>query len=250
MTNQMIHPSLRNVARMAGLLYLILFIAGIFAEGYVREYLIVVPGDAAATASNIVASEGLFRLGIAGDLIMILCDVALGVLFYLLLRPVSNTLALMAAFFRLAQAATLGLNLLNLFLALQLAKGADYLAQLATEQLQVLALFFLNAHDIGYDIGLIFFGVYLLLLGYLMVKSSYFPRILGVMLLIAGVVYLIDSSSFLFPNYAALTGQLMVAPTVIAELSLTLWLLIKGIKTRPQASNMAFSQSQAQGVAT
>ena len=68
MTNQMIHPSLRNVARMAGLLYLILFIAGIFAEGYVREYLIVVPGDAAATASNIVASEGLFRLGIAGEL--------------------------------------------------------------------------------------------------------------------------------------------------------------------------------------
>ena len=233
MTKYMREPSLRKTARIAGIIYLILIIAGIFAQGYVRDRLIV-PTDAAATASNLMAAEGLFRLSIAGDLLMILCDIILGVLFYLLLRPVSNILALLAAFFRLAQAATLGINLLNLFFALQLLKGMDTLAQFATEQLQALALLFLNAHGIGYNIGLIFFGIYLLLLGYLMLKSSYFPKAIGVLLLVAGLSYLIDSFSFLYPEYAALTGQLMIAPTVLAELSLTLWLLIKGINVEKQ----------------
>ncbi|MEZ4661836.1 MAG: DUF4386 domain-containing protein [Caldilineaceae bacterium] len=219
MQNQPIEQTPRKTARMAGLLYLILIIAGIFAQGYVREGLIMAPGDAAATAHNIVAAEGLFRLSIAGDLVMILCDIALGVLFYLLLRPVSNALALMAAFFRLAQAATLGLNLLNLFVALNLAKGMDTLAQFATAQQQALAMLFVNAHSTGYDIALIFFSIYLLLLGYLMTKSSYFPGFLGTMLVVAGVCYLIDSFSFLYPAYAALTGQMMVAPTVLAELT-------------------------------
>jgi len=218
----------RKMARVAGLLYLIVIIAGIFAEGYVREGL-VVSGNATATANNIIAAEGLFRMSIAGDVMMILCDVALGVIFYLLLRPVNNALALLAAFFRLAQAVTLAVNLLNLFFAYQLLKGLDYLIQFTTGQLQALALLFLNTHRIGYDIGLIFFGIYLLLLSYLILKSGYFPRVLGILLLIAGISYLTDSFSFLYPTYATLTGQLMVAPTVIAELTLTFWLLIKGI---------------------
>lgn len=238
MINQPTTQSLRNTARFAGLLYLILIIVGIFAQGYVREQLLV-SGDATATVQNIIASEGLFRLSIAGDLLMILCDIALGAIFYLLLRPVNHTLALLAAFFRLAQAATLGLNLLNLFITLQLTNGAGYLTGFVPEQLQALALLFFEAHGIGYDIALVFFGVYLLLQGYLMNKSSYFPRFLGTLLLIAGLSYLLNSFSFLYPNYAPLIGQLMIGPTVLAELVLTLWLLIKGINVPPQTDSRA-----------
>ena len=126
--------SLNRAARIAGVLYLAIILSGIFAEFFVRSSLIV-PGDSAATASNVLASQGLFRLGIAGDLIMILCDVALALLFYVLLKPVSNALALLAAFFRLAQATTLGVNLLNLFLGLQLLIGAQNLDAGSTEQL-------------------------------------------------------------------------------------------------------------------
>lgn len=144
----------------------------------------------------------------------------------------------------------MGLNLLNLFVALNLVKGVDALAQFAAAQQQALALLFVNAHSTGYDIALVFFSIYLLLLGYLMTKSSYFPGFLGVMLVVAGICYLVDSFSFLYPSYAALTGQLMVAPTVIAELSLTFWLLVNGIKTQPQGSNMASAHLPVQEMAT
>lgn len=228
MTNQTTTLSLRKTARFAGLLYLILIIVGIFAQGFVREQLLV-PGDATATVNNILASEGLFRMSIAGDLLMILCDIALGAIFYLLLKPVNRTLALLAAFFRLAQAATLGINLLTLFISLRLTSGADYLTSFVTEQLQALSMLFFEAHSVGYDIALVFFGVYLLLQGYLMAKSSYFPGFLGTMLVIAGLSYLANSFSFLYPSYATMIGQFMIGPTLLAELVLTLWLLIKGI---------------------
>lgn len=238
----------KKTARIAGLLYLILIIAGIFAEGFVRSSLIV-PGDATATANNIMASEGLFRMGIAGDLIMIMCDVALGLIFYILLKPVSKSLALLAAFFRLAQAATLGINLLNLFFVLQLLSGAAYLTIFGADQLHALVLLFLNGHSIGYSIGLVFFGIYLFILGYLVFKSGYFPRILGVLLIIASLSYLMDSfTSFLFPSYEAITSQIMIAPTVIAELSLTLWLLIKGVNIRQRDNSISLNTTQAEGI--
>ena len=247
MITQSTTPSLRNTARFAGLLYLLLIVVGIFAQGFVREQLLV-PGEAAATAGNILASEGLFRMSIAGDLIMILCDIVLGVIFYLLLKPVNQTLALLAAFLRLAQAATLGLNLLNLFITLQLL-GGGYGANFGSEQLQSLALLFFEAHGIGYDIALVFFGVYLLLQGYLMTKSSYFPRFLGTMLVIAGLSYLVNSFSFLYPSYAPIIGQFMIGPTVLAELTLTLWLLIKGIKMVAQDGGSALKSRPSAEVA-
>ncbi|MCB0130010.1 MAG: DUF4386 domain-containing protein, partial [Caldilineaceae bacterium] len=125
----------KKTARIAGLLYLSIIAAGVFAEFIVRGSLIV-PGNAAATAGNILAAESLFRLGIAGDLIMLICDVALALVFFVLLKPVSRSLSLLAAFFRLAQAAVLGMNLLNLVLVLQLISGTDYLAVFGAEQLQ------------------------------------------------------------------------------------------------------------------
>lgn len=248
MTNQTTAQSLRKTARFAGLLYLILIVVGIFAQGFVREQLLV-PGDATATIDRIMAAEGLFRMSIAGDLLMILCDIALGAIFYLLLKPVNHTLALLAAFFRLAQAATLGLNLLTLFITLRLTSGSDYLASFVTEQLQALAMLFFEAHGVGYDIALVFFGVYLLLQGYLMAKSSYFPKFLGTMLVIAGLSYLLNSFSFLYPSYAEIIAQFMVGPTVLAELVLTLWLLIKAINLPPQLYDKLPNAVQSSGMA-
>ena len=223
----------KKTARIAGILYLIIIIAGIFAEFFVRQSLIV-PGDATATANNIMASEGLFRLGIAGDLIMIMCDVALALIFYVLLKPVSKALSLLAAFFRLGQAAILGLNLLNLFFVLQLLSGADYLTVFGADQLYALVLLFLTGHSIGYSIGLVLFGLSLFVLGYLVFKSGYFPKILGVLLIVAALGYLIDSfASFLLPNYddyEAMFALVVFLPAFVGELSMCLWLLIKGVK--------------------
>ncbi len=237
MTNRIDNTSQRKAARVAGVLYLTIIIAGIFAEFFVRQSLIV-PGDAAATANNIMASEGLFRAGIAGDLIMIMCDVALALVFYVLLKPVSNALSLLAAFFRLGQAAILGINLLNLFFVLQLLSGADYLTVFGADQLDALVLLFLNGHSLGYSIGLVLFGLSLLVLGYLVFKSGYFPKILGVLLIVASLGYLIDSfASFLLPNYddyEAIFALVVFLPAFIGELSMCLWLLIKGVKVQPR----------------
>jgi hypothetical protein len=219
MKNHVHNTAQRKVARVAGLLYLIIIIAGIFAEFFVRQSLIV-PGDATTTANNIMASEMLFRAGIASDLLMIIADVALALVFYVLFKAVSNALAMLAAFFRLAQAAVLGINLLNLFFALGLLSGADYLAVFGADQLDAFSMLFLNAHSIGYSIGLVFFGVNLFILGYLVFKSGYFPRILGVLLIAASLGYLIDSfAKVLLPNYEAyrpVFDLVVFTPAVIA----------------------------------
>lgn len=221
-----------TTARIAGILYLTIIAAGIFAQFFVRESLLVA-GDAAATAQNIRAAESLFRWGIAGDLLMILCDIALALVFFVLLKPVDSALSLLAAFFRLIQAAVLAANLMNLFLGLQLLSGAEYLTALGGEQLQAQALFFLTAHATGYSLGLVFFGLNCLLFGYLVFRSGYLPRILGALIVFAGVGYLTDSfASFLLPSYASyaeIFALVVFLPAIIGELSMALWLLMKGV---------------------
>jgi len=228
------YPS-KKIARTSGFIYLLLFVSGIVAEFFIRSNLIV-QGNGEATANNIINSESLFRLGIAGDLIMIICDIALALLFYILLKPVNNTLALLAAFFRLAQAATLGINLLNLLFVLEILGGANYLSSFNTDQLNSLVSVFLGAHGNGYAIGLVFFGVSLLILGFLIIKAEYFPNLLGILLLIASIGYLADSfARFVLINYETyktIFENISLIPAVIAELSLTFWLIIKGIKDK------------------
>lgn len=216
-------------ARVAGLLYLIIIVCGIFGEVFVRSSLIV-EGDATATANNILESEWLFRVGFAADAIMLLSDVAIAVLFYVLLKPVSNTLALMAAAFRLTQAAVLGFNLLNYYAAMLLLNGAGYATAFEVDQLQSLAMLFLDLHSHGYDLGLIFFGLSSLILGFLVVKSDYFPGILGYGLMAAAVVYLAGSFTlFLFPENISFIEPIYIVP-LVAELSFCLWLLVKGVR--------------------
>lgn len=216
-------------ARTAGLLYLIIIVFGISSEVFVRSSLIV-EGDPTATASNILASESLFRLGFAADSIMLLCDVAIAVLFYVLFKPVSKTLALTAAAFRLTQASVLGLNLLNYYAALLLLSGAGFRDDFDVGQLHALAMLFLEMHGHGYDLGLLFFGLSNLILGYLVVKAVYFPKLLGYGLMAAGAVYLVGSfTRFLFPAYIPMIVPLYLVP-LIAELSFCLWLLVRGVR--------------------
>lgn len=216
-------------ARVAGLLYLIIIVFGIFSEAFIRSSL-VVAGDASATATNILASKPLFRVGFAADSIMLLSDVAIAVLFYVLLKPVSKTLALIAAVFRLTQAAILGFNLLNYYTALLLLTGTEYAIAFEADQLNSMAMLFLNMHSHGYDLGLMFFGLSNVFLGYLVIKSDYFPGVLGYGLIAAALVYLMGSyTRFLFPDYISFITPAYIVP-LIAELSFCLWLLVKGVK--------------------
>ena len=220
--------SIKAAARIAGALYLLITILSIFVHFYVPAQLIV-PGDATTTAHNIMASEGLFRIGIGSELVLLLIEIVLSVILYILFEPVSKTLSLIAAVSRLAMTAIHGINLLNNFFALLLLSGAAYLTVFEPAQLNALVMLFLNAYSYGFTIGIIFFTLHVFLLGYLIFKSGYFPRILGVLFIIASIGYLIDSFSFvLLPNYK--TGPVYLAlPIAIAEIAFPLWLLIKGI---------------------
>lgn len=239
-----------KTARFAGLMYLTIFIAGIFAEFFVRSSLIV-PTDAATTAANIMAAESLFRSGIMADLVMIMADVTLALAFYVLLKPVNHTLALLAAFFRLGQATILGLNLLNLIVALQLLTGAGDLAAFTVNQQQAQALLFLNAHGFGYTLGMMFFAFNCLVTGYLVFRSGYFPRLLGVLLIIAAGGYLIDSSAqFMLANYPAIEetmSMVVFMPAFVGELAMCLWLLIRGVNTTALQERLALNTAQVEG---
>lgn len=221
----------QKTARFAGLLYLLIFAGGIFAQFIVRQCLIV-PADAVTTADNIVAAEAVFRMGIGGDLLMLLSDVALAVVFYFLLRPVSNALAMLAAVFRLTQAAVIGSSLVNLFYALNLLHSPALLTGVGAEQL----LLYLNAHAIGYAVAMIFFGINCLLTGYLVFRSGYFPKVLGILLVIAGLAYLSDSfAQVLLTDYAAykaLFESVAIPLAVVGEFAMTLWLLIRGVNVQ------------------
>jgi hypothetical protein len=222
-----------RAARMAGIAWLIIIATGVLAEFFIRANLIV-PGDAASTANNIVASEGLFRASIVSDLVMLVFDVVVALALYVLLRPVNRGLALLAAFFRLVMNAILGVNLLNLLIVLRLVGGTQYAQVFDTEQIHALASLFINAQSSGYDLSLVFFGIHLIIVAYLAFKSGYIPRVLGILLFAASFGYLIDSfANVLLPQEVAIisiVATLLIVLAVAAELSLSLWLVVRGSK--------------------
>jgi hypothetical protein len=224
-------------ARIAGLLYLIVIVLGLFSELAVRVRLIA-PGDPAATAESLRAAEGLFRLGFAADVVMALCDVAIAVLLYVLLKPAGRTLALAATAFRLTQTAVLSSALLLLHAAGLLLTGAPS-AFVPEPDAGALALFFLELHGDGYDLALLFFGVSNLILGALVWRAPYLPRAIGALLATAGVVYLAGGALvFLAPS---LTGAFAPAygVCIVAEAAFCLWLLLRGVDSRRWATALA-----------
>lgn len=220
--------SIQMNAKVAGVLYLLITILAIFVHFYVPGELFVA-GDATATANNIMASEGLFRLGIASELVLLLSEIVLSLLLYVLLKPVNKTLSLVAAVSRLAMTTIHGANLLISFIVLLLVSGAGYLTVFEPDQLRALAMLFLDATSYGFTIGIVFLTLHAFLLGYLIFKSGYFPKILGVLFIVASFGYLIDSfSHVLLPGYE--TGAVYLAlPIALAEIAFPLWLLIKGV---------------------
>jgi Domain of unknown function (DUF4386) len=231
-TNRTAETSPLVYARLAGFLVILLVLLGPFSQLYVPSTLIV-PADATATADNVRASESLLRLGIVSDSLIFLIEIGVTVLLYVLLRPVSRTLSLVLAFARLANAIIQGINLLPYFTALLLLSGAGYLTVFEPDQLDALALLFLNAHQYVVYIWEMFLCLHLFVLSYLVFKSGYFPRILGVLLVLPSLGYLIHGyGSFLFPNYEEIFALVVGVGAVIGELPFFLWLLIKGVNVQ------------------
>jgi hypothetical protein len=229
MASLKVETSPQTLARIGGLLYLIIIVVGIFSVAFVRAK-IIVPGDVSTTADNIIASEHLWRLGISGDLIMHICDVPLMLIFYVLLRPVSRNFALLALLFNLVQTAVMVATELNLLSPLFLLGDADSLKAFDPRQLQALAYIALKLNDYGFGFGLIFFGCTCLLNGYLIFRSGYLPRALGVLMQIAGLCYLVNSFVLvLAPSLAHKIFPAILLPSFIGESSLCLWLIVKGV---------------------
>lgn len=206
-----------------------IIVAGIFSEIFVRGKLIVW-GDPTATANNIMASQLLWRVGIATDIIMHVCDVVLMLVFYVLLRPVNKNLALLVVLFNLIQTAVMVAYKLNVVQTLFLLGTADYLKAFTPQQLHALAYISIRSDGYGFGIGLIFFGFECLVLGYLIFTSGYLPKIIGVLMQIAGLCYLINSMALLLaPPFADMISPAILLPCLIGELTLCLWLIVKGV---------------------
>lgn len=224
--------TLKTTARIAGLLMLVLVALAPFSMLYMPATLIV-PGDAATTANNIVSSAAMFRLAMASDAVIFLVEIALCALVYTLVRPVNKTLALIAVFARLAMTIIQGLNLLNHFVVMSLLSGSGSVAALAPPQLHALVSLFLGAHEAGVLIWGMFFGLHLLVLGYLVYRSGYLPKVIGGLLVFVGLVYLTQSfGNILLPNAKAVFTAM--GSLGFLEIAFPVWLLIKGVKDQPR----------------
>jgi hypothetical protein len=221
-------------ARIGGVLYLIIIVIGFCSEFFVRDKL-EVSGDVTATANNIMASESLWRVTIAGGLILLVCSIALTLILYVLLRPVNKTLALLAVFFNIVEFPIEAASKLCLFAALFLSGNANYLKAFEPHQLHALVQISLKLHDHGFAIDLVFFGFACLVYGYLLFKSGYFPRTLGVLMAIAGLSYL--SNSF----------TLILAPAYAGTISLILVLAYRRIVTLPVAHGEGRGRTTMEG---
>lgn len=218
----------QRYARICGVLYLYIIVAGMFAELFVRSRLVT--SEAAATARNITAHEFLFRIGFAGEILHLAADVAVAMILYALFKSVDRNIALLAAFMRLASDIVLAVASIGHFVVLRLLGNAEYLKAFETGQLQSAALLALRLHGDAYAICLVFFGFACLSLAYLIFRSSYLPRTLGMLLAIAGASYLVNSfAHFLDPAFAATLLPGILIPPFAAELSLSVWLIVKGI---------------------
>lgn len=219
------HPSINRTARLAGGLYLAMMPFAFLGIIYIPSVL-VVPGDAAATARNIMASEWLFRSGTVSHLIGQIIGIFLVLALYRLLEPVNKDHAVLMVVLALLAVPIAFLNELNHLAVLRLLSGPDYLKALTSDQLRAQAMLFLDLRNSGIYVAQIFWGLWLLPLGYLVFRSGFLPKLLGILLVIACCGYLIDSGAhLLFPRFDATVSQF----TFVGEVLLPLWLLIRGV---------------------
>jgi hypothetical protein len=232
MTSLIADLSQRKAVTILRFLYPIWFVVGLFGVMYVPSTLIVA-GDATTTANNIMANELLFRMGIVGSLITQLIHILVVLLLFKLFKPVSKNHAVLMVVFALVGIPITMLNTLNRVAALLLLNGADYLKVFGEDQLHALVMLFLNLNEQGVVIATIFWGLWLLPLGYLVYKSGYFPRFLGVLLIIAGFGYVLDFFTHLiytnYANYEAIFLPVVILLT-IGEILFMIWIILKGAK--------------------
>ncbi len=231
----------RLQARIAGFLYMIVVAASIFA--LTTSSSLIVRGDAAATAANILASEASFRLGFAANLIAGAAYIGVVALLYGVFKPVSRTMSFVAAFFGLAGCAISAMNMANQIAPLFFLGDAAYLAAFDADQRHALAYVSLRLLGLGNDIGLVFFGFYCLLIGCLVLGSTFLPRLLGVVMVIAGLGWLTSSfATFIAPALGNTLSSYLLPISGLGETLFTLWLLIMGVnakKWREQAGESA-----------
>ena len=231
MTNKERMNSPQTMARVAAFIFLLIFLLGMSTELLMRPGMIV-PGDAAATVKQIAASAALFRLSVVSDLIRQVLLLLLALLLYQLFKPVNKGIALLMVLFSLVGVAIAMINELNHFAALRLAIGAGYATAFNTDQLNALVIFFLELRNYGTFIAQLF-AVWVLLLGYLVFKSGFLPKILGIWLMLGGLCYTVSAVLFfLLPNF---DGMILGLFAFIGELLFYMWLLIMGVKEQKPA---------------
>ena len=223
MTQQIAKSSPRLNARITGAFYLLTILTGIFAQGFVSGTL--VDRDAAATATNILTHKNLFQLGFAIYMIEMACQIVITALFYDLLKPAGRSVSLVAAFLGLAGCIIKTFSRVLFIAPLFVLGGAHFLSAFSAQQLQALALLFLKVNDRGAGIALVFFGFYALLTGYLIVRSSFLPRILGVFSILGGFGWL----TFLYLPLGHRLFPYVAAIGILGATALILWLLVFGV---------------------
>lgn len=225
-----------NQGRFAGLIYVLTSIPGFFALIYVPSKLIV-QGSAAATANNIAASETLFRAGITADLIGQAGFIFVALALYHLLKGVNPRYALLMLILIVVSIPIAFLNELNAIAALTLVRGADFLSTFDKPQRDALAMLFLNLHGSGFDVATMFWGLWLFPLGLLVYRSGLIPRILGILLILNGFAFTVNSLTSLFlPQYERIVDRWMT-PLTFGELLFMFWLLIKGVTPKASAES-------------
>ena len=227
----------KNLARIAGFCYLIVIGTGLFSEVFVRQTLRV-SNDALATAHNIQTNEMLFRWGFVADLINFVVGLPAILIIYFLFKRTNKLLLQLAVAFVIIQTAIIAVNLLNQISPLLILSNDTYLKTFQPDQLATLSLLSLNIQTQGYAIGLVFFGFYCLIVGYVIHESKFLPKIFGILYAITGLCYLVNSfTMFLSKGFENPLFLYLAVPIFIGELSLCLWLLIKGIDTSETIKN-------------
>ena len=225
MMGRLAQASPRSTARVAGFFYLLVFLSAIPLALAAK---LVVRGDAAATTANIVAHQATWRSGFTAELLQVASYIMVTALFYALFKPVNRPLALIAALFSIVGCAIQALAFVFYTIPLELSSGSAPLGVFKVEQIQALALTSLKIETVGYDIGLVFFGFYDFLIGYLVFRSTFLPRALGILMSLAGLGFL----TFLWPPLANAISPVVLLAGLIGEGALTVWLLAFGVDDR------------------
>lgn len=229
--------AINKTARLAGFAYFLLIPLGMFGILYVPS-LLVVPGDVGTTIDNILGNQTLFRLSIASAIVAQLVNIWAVVLLYKLLKPVNSTYAAMMVIFLLLAVPIAFLNELNHIAVLALLNGTDLVTAFTTEQVHALVAFFLDLHHAGIFIAQLFWGLWLFPMGYLVYRSGYLPRIIGILLMIGCAGYMADSFLyFVYPDFGVTVSEF----TFLGEIAIVLWLLIRGVNVEAWQKRVAAS---------